>query len=195
MMCLYGDSILDNGPYVPYGKAVINLMREAFGNEVALVARDGAVVYDVFGQIDRHPPVPSDVVVLSVGGNDLLQFPGLYDGQPLTDSHPVMQAIHGMHNDYRRLIGQLHATRCRLVICNLYTPVELQDYFAGVMPMALVHEMIAYHNRVVAEVAAQHSAEVLDIAALFTDAEDFSHVIEPSVVGGTKLVNGLKEIL
>lgn len=195
MMCLYGDSILDNGPYVPYGKAVINLMREAFGNEVALVARDGAVVRDVFGQINRHPPVPSDVVVLSVGGNDLLQFPSLYDGQPLTDDHVVMQAIHRMHDDYRRLVGRLHATGCRLVVCNLYTPVELQGYFAGIMPMTLVHEMIAYHNRVVAEVAALHNAKVLDIATMFTDAEDFSHVIEPSVIGGTKLVNGLKEIL
>jgi lysophospholipase L1-like esterase len=195
MVCLYGDSILDNGPYVPPGLAVINLMREAFGNEVALVARDGAVVRDVFGQIDRHPPVPSDVVVLSVGGNDLLQFPSLYDGQPLTDAHPVMQAIHGMHNDYRRLVGRLRDTGCRLVVCNVYTPAELQDYFAGVMPMALVHELIAYHNRVVAEVVAQHNAEVLDIAALFTDAEDFSHIIEPSVAGGTKLVNALKEIL
>jgi hypothetical protein len=135
------------------------------------------------------------VVVLSVGGNDLLQFPSLYDGQPLTDDHIVMQSIHRMHHDYRRLIGQLHDTGCRLVVCNLYTPVELQGYFAGLMPMALVHELIAYHNQIVTEVAAHHNAEVLDIATLFTDAEDFSHVIEPSVTGGAKLVNGLREIL
>jgi hypothetical protein len=195
LICLYGDSILDNGPYVSYGNAVINQMRAAFGNEVALVARDGAVVSHVFGQIDRHPPVPSDVVVLSVGGNDLLQYPSLYDGHPLDATHPVMQAVQHMHGDYRRLVGQFDTFGCRVVVCNLYTPAELQGYFAGVMPMALVHELIAYHNQVVADVAKAYNAQVLDIAALFTDAEDFTHVIEPSERGGIKLVNGLKNLL
>ena len=195
MICLYGDSIFDNAPYVPFGTAVINQMRAVYGAEVALCARDGAGVRDVFGQIERHPPVPSDVVVLSVGGNDLLQCTGLYDGQALGDTHPLMLAMQRIQADYRRVVTLLQAYECRLVLCNLYTPVELAVQFADVIPLAVIHELIADHNRMIADVAAHHHDQVLDIAALLSDQADFSHVIEPSARGGAKLVQGLQQLI
>jgi hypothetical protein len=161
MICLYGDSIFDNAPYVPLGMAVINHMRTAYGNEVALCARDGAVVRDVCAQINRHPPIPSDVVVLSVGGNDLLQIMGMYDGTVLDDMHPLMLAIHHMHADYRTVITQLQGYGCRLIVCNLYTPVEFAAALTDFIPMSVVHALIADHNRMIAEVARQHNALVL----------------------------------
>jgi lysophospholipase L1-like esterase len=195
MICLYGDSIFDNAPYVPLGTAVINHMRTAYGNEVALCARDGAGVRDVFAQIERHPPVPSDVVVLSVGGNDLLQSTGLYDGHALDDTHPLMLAIQRMHDDYRTVVAQLQGYGCQLVLCNLYTPVELAAALVDFIPISIVHTLIADHNRVIADVARQHNALVLDIASLLTEHADFSHIIEPSVIGGAKLVAALKNLI
>ena len=71
---LLGDSIFDNGVYVPGGPAVIEQLRSQLprGWRATLLAIDGAVVEEVASQLARLPDDASHLVI-SAGGNDALQ--------------------------------------------------------------------------------------------------------------------------
>src|SRR3954453_19430156 len=70
---LLGDSIFDNGRYVPDRPPVVEQVRRGLpvGWKATLVAVDGHTVEDIALQLPR---VPADAthLVLSIGGNDAL---------------------------------------------------------------------------------------------------------------------------
>ena len=70
---LAGDSIFDNGAYVPDGPALIDVLRGALGNSgrATLLAVDGSVSLMVPGQL-REIPKDADRLFISCGGNDAL---------------------------------------------------------------------------------------------------------------------------
>ncbi len=70
---LAGDSIFDNGVYVPDGPALIDVLRGALGNSgrATLLAVDGSVTLMVPGQL-RDMPKDADRLFISCGGNDAL---------------------------------------------------------------------------------------------------------------------------
>src|ERR1700720_2966904 len=74
-IALLGDSILDNGAYTSGGPDVVRQLTSMLpsGWRASLVAVDGAMMGDIAHQLFR---VPSDAthVVVSVGGNDVLQY-------------------------------------------------------------------------------------------------------------------------
>ncbi|WP_210208227.1 SGNH/GDSL hydrolase family protein [Rhodoplanes roseus] len=77
---LLGDSVFDNGSYVPHGGDVITAVREALpdGARATLLARDGATIADLPRQLDRVPADASHLVI-SIGGNDSLREAGVLD--------------------------------------------------------------------------------------------------------------------
>lgn len=70
---LAGDSIFDNGAYVPDGPALIDVLRGALGGsgEATLLAVDGSVTLMVAEQL-RRIPKDADRLFISSGGNDAL---------------------------------------------------------------------------------------------------------------------------
>ena len=88
---LLGDSIFDNGTYVPGEDAVIDQLRAELPNdwEATLLARDGDVVADVATQLMELPDSATDLVV-SVGGNDAL-------GQRRRRGRCRLRALHQHH--------------------------------------------------------------------------------------------------
>jgi len=77
---LLGDSIFDNAPYVPVGTHVQAHLQALLTpcDRVSLLARDGAVLADVVGQVARLPELSEapDWLVVSCGGNDVLGLVG-----------------------------------------------------------------------------------------------------------------------
>lgn len=73
-IALVGDSIFDNGAYVPAGHEVIAVLKRRLAGkgDAVLLARDGAIVADVSRQLSI---LPDDVthIAISVGGNDALR--------------------------------------------------------------------------------------------------------------------------
>jgi hypothetical protein len=59
-LVLLGDSIFDNAPYVPVGTHVQAQLQSMLAprDRVSLLARDGAVLADVIGQVARLPELP-----------------------------------------------------------------------------------------------------------------------------------------
>ena len=70
---LLGDSIFDNGVYVPGELAVIEQLRSEMPDawEATLLAVDGDVTSDIRSQLKNLPTNASDCVISS-GGNDAL---------------------------------------------------------------------------------------------------------------------------
>lgn len=74
---LLGDSIFDNGIYVPDGPAVIDHLHTALPAEwkATLIAHDGDVVAHIERQLSQVPSNATHLVI-SVGGNDALSAAG-----------------------------------------------------------------------------------------------------------------------
>lgn len=70
---LLGDSIFDNGAYVPGGEPAITQVRSRLSprSKATLLAKDGATVAEVIGQL-RQLPATATHLVMSAGGNDAL---------------------------------------------------------------------------------------------------------------------------
>lgn len=70
---LAGDSIFDNGSYVPGGPALVDVLREALAEsgKATLLAVDGSVSMMVPGQLGKIPK-DADRLFISSGGNDAL---------------------------------------------------------------------------------------------------------------------------
>lgn len=80
---LLGDSIFDNGAYVPGQPDVICQLQEELGLgwQATLLAVDGAVCADVPRQLS-HVPVDASLLVVSAGGNDALMVSGVLGNKP-----------------------------------------------------------------------------------------------------------------
>src|SRR3954452_22717183 len=109
---LLGDSIFDNGRYVPGGPSVIEHLRRCLpgGWRATLLARDGAGTAEVGGLIDQ---VPADAthLVLSVGGNDALDHSGLILREPAGSFAEVLSRLaeiqEQFRRDYRAVLGRV----------------------------------------------------------------------------------------
>ena len=80
-VALLGDSIFDNGLYVPGGSPLVEQLRARLprGWKATLVAVDGAVANSVLRQIPRLPADATHLVI-SAGGNDALENSGILRG-------------------------------------------------------------------------------------------------------------------
>lgn len=77
---LLGDSILDNGEYVPGGPSVSKQLQQCLNDRaggsdatVTLGAVDGSITAEVSEQLARRPASTTHIVV-STGGNDALEY-------------------------------------------------------------------------------------------------------------------------
>src|ERR1700761_5028124 len=89
---LLGDSIFDNAAYVPDEPAVPEQLEQRLpkGWRVTLLAKDGAIARDVSNQLARLPDDASHLVV-SVGGNDALEYVGILEETTLNAAEGFQQ--------------------------------------------------------------------------------------------------------
>lgn len=184
---LLGDSIFDNAPYVPVGTHVQAHLQALLTpcDRVSLLARDGAVLADVVGQVARLPELSEapDWLVVSCGGNDVLGLVGAMQS-------PVKSVIEaaglladwqaGFRRDYRRMVNVLLSRRLPLVLATVYDGVPGLD--AG------LRTALAPFNDVILREAAAHHLPVLDLRLVCDAPGDYSAAspIEPSAQGAAK---------
>lgn len=194
-MILLGDSIFDNGPYVPTDHDTTSShLRRALPDSwrVSLLAVDGHLTRDVERQL---PDLPGDAthLLVSAGGNDDLQVAarwGLLEGQRFG---AVARQLAGyqkqFRREYREMLDKVLEHRLPTAICTVYTAVP-----------GLPEEQVAalsYYNDVIVEEAARRRVAVLDLRLVCESVEDYSprSPIEPSVVGGKKIALALAALV
>lgn len=184
---LLGDSIFDNAAYVPAGTQVsVQLQARLPAHQVSLLARDGAVLADMVGQVDHLAglPQPATRLVVSCGGNDVLELVGAMR----SSVHSVLEAAELLalwqaefRHAYQRMLNAVLSRRM---------PVAVATIYDGVPGLAMgLRTALAPFNDVILREAAQRGLPVLDLRLACNDPEDYasSSPIEPSAQGGAKI--------
>lgn len=187
---LLGDSIFDNGMYVPGGPSVSEHLQRilGMGDKATLLAVDGARVASVHMQIER---IPTDAthLVLSIGGNNALWLAGNVFEEAATDVRSGMQLIGKeielFRNEYDELFESLRRLHLPLVVCSVYDSVpglKIEES-AGLMMF----------NNLITRKVFELGLPLIDLRLLCSETSDFSAVspIEPSASGGGKIARAI----
>jgi hypothetical protein len=191
---LLGDSIFDNAVYVAGGPSVTEQLRERLPRDwrVTLLALDGAMVIDVADQLERLVADASHLVV-SVGGNDALWHRGFVrqeyvDSPPATLSY-LADVRQEFQARYRDMLRSVLSRRLPTIVCTVYDsiPGMTREEQAG----------LCLFNDVILREAFRAGFPVIDLRLVCTDRDDYSPMspIEPSTVGGAKIVRAIVQVL
>jgi hypothetical protein len=192
-LVLLGDSIFDNGSYVPGGPPVVEQVQSVLpsGWSATLLAVDGHVVDDVSRQLSGLPPDATHLAI-SAGGNDALRHSGVLM-QPATSVREVLAMLadirEAFRGKYREMLRHVLARGLPTVVCTIY------DAIPGLEREALA--ALALFNEIILFEAARKGLPVLDLRIVCRDADDYSRLspIEPSVAGGQKIAAALAGIV
>ena len=190
---LLGDSIFDNALYVPRRPSVIEQLRTCLGREwrATLLARDGAITSDVATQIEELPTEATHLVV-SAGGNDALGTSQLLmdvQNHAAEGFNRLAQAQRHFRRYYREMLRVVTQTRRRFVVCTIYDSCpDLTD--------AMISGLSIF-NDVILQEAVRRGFPVIDLRLICDEAADYSEMspIEPSEIGGAKIVRAIKRVL
>lgn len=180
---LLGDSILNNENYVGNGKSVNELFMERTDSKTICLAADDSKIMDVYNQLDKIPTNTDTyrtTLFLSIGGNDILfHFSEQNDNKTETD------VLDELFSKYKKLVEQIKTEfpESQLVVLDIYYPNNAT--------YSKYHQVIQDWNQMLYDYASKNSIRVVKISSYLTQPEDFTHGIEPSAVGGEKLVTTL----
>lgn len=189
---LLGDSIFDNGAYVPGKPSVIEQLSAALAGagRTTLLARDGDVCADVNGQL---ADVPADAthLVVSAGGNDALRNASLLD-QDVGNSALLFAQLAEIHAAFRaRYAAMLRAVlqlRKPTAVCTVY------DSNFDAPKKQLADVALSVFNDAIIRCASDASVPVIDLRRIFTVRADYANDIEPSETGGSKMVQAIVRV-
>jgi GDSL-like Lipase/Acylhydrolase family len=192
-LVLMGDSIFDNGFYVPGKPAVIEQVRAALPGEwqATLLAVDGNVTIDVIRHLERLPPDTTHLAI-SAGGNDALGCIGILS-QPAESVAQVLEELaeiqDSFQQQYHDMLGAALSRQLPTVVCTIY------DAVPGLTRDA--RAALSFFNEAIIREAAAARIPVLDLRSLCRLPSDFSPIspIEPSVIGGEKIATALAKFI
>jgi lysophospholipase L1-like esterase len=167
-----GDSILNNANYVSPNQSVVDQLSNKLN--VYNVAQDNASISGVLNQIDQVPLKylnhDNISVILSVGGNDLLQ------GGDITVVYPkYAMLVKDIVQNHIKGSGKVYVT-------SLYYPRDKE--------FAIFYPIISQWNHQQQQLSRYDRIQVVDISNI-KEESDFSNKIEPSEIGGTKIVGSI----
>jgi len=189
---LLGDSIFDDARYVPDRPPVIDQLRQALprGWHASLLAVDGHITEDVANQL-KDLPADATHLIVSAGGNDALGESSILSEAACTVGEGL-SLIHDLRtrfrHSYRAMLQALSAVGKPTAVCTVY------DAIPGLGPAEQV--ALGGFNEVILREAFLAALPVIDLRLVCDRPSDYSHVspIEPSVVGGAKIVRVIAEV-
>lgn len=196
---LIGDSILDNKAYVNRTQpSVSQLLRKKAVDlnldwTVTLCAIDGDVMAGVPRQL-RTVPNDTDVLVLSIGGNDglrylrKLQSIGMHN--PLNVVSLLNEAWTEFSQSYGDTLDKTIALGKKVIVCNIYYPC-----FSSWVQQKVSCAGLYVINKIIISEAAKRGLPVIDLATVFDQEQDYANPIEPGVPGADKLTANVIKIV
>jgi hypothetical protein len=175
---LLGDSIFQNSNYVPKEKSIEYLLKEHIPIQSMVLAQDNATINLLYQQYKSMPSSMNNKhtnLYISIGGNDLLNA---YDSNDINDTN----LFDMIWNIYKSTILNLSTiTQCNIILTDIYYITD--SNYAKYIPI------IKKWNATLYQFANKHQFNVFKISKILTKAQDFTNGIEPSIIGGTKMVN------
>ena len=196
-LVLLGDSTIDNKVYVEPGElSVKEHLDNLVDYEVLQIALDGAITDDVIkNQIDLIPPDTTHIL-LSIGGNDLLQeIDFLYQDFKYTPKRlleTVIGLLSPVAENYETIVKQLSTNRAKLLCATVY-----EGNLVGSVEFDSISNsskaMVSLLNDSIFRICDEHNLDTLDLRNIFVSPEDYANPIEPSHQGGLKFAKKIKE--
>jgi lysophospholipase L1-like esterase len=188
-VALLGDSVLDNVAYTSGGPEVVAQLQAMLpsGWRASLLAVDGAMVADLAQQLRR---LPADVthVVVSIGGNDVLQNLDVVR-LPAKSSSEVLLMLGKLARDfernYRAAIDRVRRLGKPTTICTIYN-----GNLSGQEGAAARVALMAF-NDVILRVAFESRLQAIDLRLVCSEPADYANPIEPSSHGGEKIARAI----
>jgi hypothetical protein len=182
---LLGDSIFDNGSYVPDEPAVIAQLLHALpdGWRATLLAVDGATAAEVSDQLSGLPRDATHMFV-SAGGNDALNEITMLEQTVRTVAEAERVVAHvqtRFRRHYESMVEDVLARGRAAVLCTVYDAIpELPDE---------ARVALTAFNDVILRTAFRARVPVIDLRLVTVDEADYSALspIEPSARGGEKI--------
>lgn len=188
---LLGDSIFDNGGYVPGGPDVVQQLNDRLhqGSRASLLAVDGAVVADVARQLGQLPPDVTHLVV-SAGGNDALGASGVL-GEGVRSVAEAVGRLAAIGEEfargYRAMLDGVLAQRLPTALCTIY------DASYPEPERRIIVTALGLFNDVITRAAFARGLPLIDLRLICDEPGDYANPIEPSVQGGAKIATAIAE--
>jgi hypothetical protein len=187
---LLGDSTFDNARYVPDGPSVIEHLRRCLpaGWRATLLAKDGAGTSELARQLE-HLPEDATHAIMSVGGNDALDFSSLLLHQEAKSFREVLTHLGEIHKEfqraYREVLHRLMGFGKPTAVCTIY------DSIPGLESVEKAG--LCFFNDAILREAFRLQIPVIDLRLICTDRDDYARTspIEPSAVGGGKIARAV----
>ncbi len=191
---LLGDSIFDNAGYVPGGPSVIEHLQKCLpGSWLAtLLAVDGSIASDVARQLTRMPEDATHLVISS-GGNNALDYSSMILHDAADSFTQVLDRLaeirQQFQHEYRTMLQTVLALGKPTTVCTIY------DVVGGIAPAELTG--LCLFNDVILREAFRVGVPVIDLRLICTEIDDYakSSPIEPSVMGGGKIVRTISRVV
>lgn len=193
-LILLGDSIFDNGVYVPLEPDVITQVRQLFPDtwQATLLAVDGAVIDDIQDQLKRLPEDASHLA-MSIGGNDALMRIDLLNKVVHSSAEAFLlleDAVASFEILYRKMIQIVLDNQLPLLLCTIYNANFDDPIYRQCVRLA-----VAAYNDVIIRIAAEYDLSVIDLRLVCSSPQDYANTIEPSAIGGEKIAQAIVDQL
>ncbi len=191
---LLGDSIIDNKVYVGEGElSVTEHLQHNSSSNFSMIAVDGDTTEDVLeNQLDNLKE-PVSHIVLSIGGNDLLQNLHLLQDETSGMKFALEKSselIGEIQENYTKILEHLSNYDAKVLLCTVYEGDLKSDVMLAQFDKA-GQAMLKMHNDTVYYLASKFEVDVLELRNIFTNKEDYANPIEPSHIGGEKLAKAI----
>ena len=190
---LLGDSIFDNGVYVPGHPDVVKQLRAVLpeGWKASLLAVDGAVTRSVASQVARLPSDASHLVV-SVGGNDALGESHILGAAARLVGEGVAmlaEAQERFARNYAEMLQTVLAVGLPTALCTIYdTPTSAPNH-------RIIRTALAIFNDIITRAAFSEGLPLIDLRLICNEDEDYANPIEPSAKGGAKMAAAISRLI
>ena len=190
---LLGDSIFDNGVYVPGQPDVVKQLNAVLpqGWRASLLAVDGAVTRGVAAQVAR---VPADAthLVLSVGGNDALGESHILGAGVRSVGEGVLtlaQAQERFARSYADMLQTVLGLGLPTALCTIYdTPSSAPNH-------VVIRTALAVFNDIITRAAFASGLALIDLRLICNEDADYANPIEPSARGGAKMAAAIASLI
>jgi hypothetical protein len=172
---LLGDSILNNSRYVKPGNSIEDILNKQIDSSkmsLLSLAKDGATITDVYCQIDKIPLYLNSsktYIYLSAGGNDIL------------NSVFNQININNLFEKYKILIDSItnRLPNTNIILLTLYYPQD-PNYkkYKNIISIWNSYIKNIMRNNIITE-------------NIINNEQDIVNKIEPSFIGGQKIVNSI----
>lgn len=191
---LFGDSMLDNGPYTGItGCVAQTLAARTEHKTVGLSAVDGDVIQSVESQVDTAPVTNTEhtLAVVSMGGNNALILLEhlMLSRDPRMMFNLLWKFAEEFQREYERALLHVVGRYHNVCVLNIY-------HINSTEPR---HRLLRVGTKLldmaIMRVCQHHNVPVIDVMNMFDSPSDYANPIEPSARGSYKIVSAIQKIL